>query len=329
METDPTRDHEIEPEDGGSGGGFSSAGPRLPLRDGVSSYPVPFHDSIPPPAEPGEPTWSHQAGPAPGHSPRHLALAGILFLLTLGSTILTGGVAYSAAIMTILLCHEMGHYVMCRRYRVRSTLPLFIPMPVSPFGTMGAVIFMTPAGYSRKAIFDIGIAGPLAGLVPATAAVLWGLAHSTVVPLVSHGFTGFRLGDSLLFRGLEKLIVPGVGANQELMLHPIAYAGWAGFFVTALNLLPIGQLDGGHVVYGLLGSRSRHVSLAALAALAVTAVFYPQWWFLVAVLVFFIGTRHRQALHDTVPLDRRRVALGIFALAIFVLAFTPQPFMTP
>lgn len=268
--------------------------------------------------------------PVPPHSRRHIAIASGLFLLTVASTALSNGPAYAAAIMTILLCHEMGHYIMCRRYRVRSTLPLFIPMPlISPFGTMGAVIFMNQTGQNRKAIFDIGIAGPLAGMIPALVAVVWGLAHSAVTPMVTHGFTGLRLGDSLLFRGMEKLVVPRVGEGQELMLHPVAYAGWAGFFVTALNLIPVGQLDGGHVVYGLLGRRSLYISLAMLGGLAVMALFYPQWWFLVAMLLFLIGPRHRRTEDETVPLDRRRVLLGILALAVLVVCFTPQPFSTP
>ena len=112
------------------------------------------------------------------------------------------------------------------------------------------------------------------------------------------------------------------------MLHPVAYAGWAGYFVTALNLLPIGQLDGGHVLYGLLGRRSVYISVAMLAGLAVMAIFYPQWWFLVAVLLFLVGPRHRRTLDDSIPLDGRRIALGIFALALLVLCFTPQPFST-
>jgi membrane-associated protease RseP (regulator of RpoE activity) len=264
--------------------------------------------------------------PRPRHSRRHVLLAAALFLLTVASTAFTWGPAYSGAIMTILLCHEMGHYVMCRRYRVSSTLPLFVPLPLlSPFGTMGAVIFMRQVGRDRKTLFDIGIAGPLAGLIPALIAVGWGLAHSKVIPLPPADFAGLRLGNSILFSFFQKLMHPGLGPQQDIMLHPVAYAGWAGLFVTALNLLPIGQLDGGHVIYGLFGRRSVYVAWAFLAGLAVLAVFSPEWWLLVAVLLFVIGPRHRPALDETVPLDPRRVALGVFAMIVFILSFTPRP----
>ncbi len=268
------------------------------------------------------PAW----GPLPRHSTRHYVLAGGLFLLTVGATMVTWGPLYAAAIMTILLSHEMGHYVQCRRYRVRSTLPLFVPMPiVSPFGTMGAVILMRQLGRNRRELFDIGIAGPLAGMVPALIATVWGLAHSQAVPLAA-AQGGLRLGDSLLFSALQKLIHPGLGPDMELLLHPVAYAGWAGFFVTALNLLPIGQLDGGHVIYGIWGRKAVYASWVVLAGLAVVAVFNPQWWVLVGLLVVMGGPRHRPALDETTPVGTRRILLGVLALALFVLCFTPKPF---
>jgi membrane-associated protease RseP (regulator of RpoE activity) len=274
--------------------------------------------------------WQAPTVSGPLHSRRHLVLAGLLFALTVVSTTVTWGGAYSATMMTILLCHEMGHYLMCRRYHVRCTLPLFIPMPIiSPFGTMGAVIFMRQGIRDRKTLFDIGIAGPLAGLVPALAAVAWGLAHSSVVTVLPDHFAGLRLGDSLLFALVQKILYPGLGAQQELMLHPVAYAGWAGLFVTALNLLPIGQLDGGHVVNGLLGHRNIYVSWAFLAALAVLAIFHPQWWVLVGLLLLLLTRRPPMFPPESIPLDRRRVVLGIFALTMFALSFTPQPFVTP
>lgn len=270
------------------------------------------------------------APPEPVHTVRHVLLAATLFLLTIAATTMTWGWAYSAAIMIILFSHEMGHYVMCRRYSVRSTLPLFIPMPViSPFGTMGAVIFMRQGIRNRKVLFDIGIAGPLAGLVPAVIAAVWGLAHSTIVPILPDTFGGLRLGDSILFSALQKLLYPNLTGAQELMLHPVAYAGWAGLFVTALNLLPIGQLDGGHVINGILGRRGVYVSWVFLFALAGLAVFNPQWWVLVALLFLLLVRRRRVVQDETAPLDARRVALGIFAFTVFILSFTPRPFIIP
>ena len=265
----------------------------------------------------------------PLHSARHIALAAALFALTCASTWFSHGTAYAAAIMLILTCHEMGHYVACRRYGVRSTLPLFIPMPVSPFGTMGAVILMSQIRRERRTLFDIGIAGPLAGLVPSIAAVWWGLAHSSVTPKVLINFPGLRLGDSLFFLGMQKLMFPGLPRYQEVLLHPVAYAGWAGCFVTALNLLPVGQLDGGHVTFGLLGRRSVWVGRIALAGLTGLAVWNPQWWVLVALLALLLRVRHRIAIDEGRPLGRWRVALGIFVMAVLILFFTPRPFIGP
>jgi membrane-associated protease RseP (regulator of RpoE activity) len=261
-------------------------------------------------------------------SRRELVVAGGLFLLTLGSTYLTGGIAYALALLGILLCHEMGHYLMARRYRVRSTLPIFLPLPfVSPFGTLGAVIKMRQRIRDRRVLYDIGIAGPLAGIIPAVVAIVWGLDHSAVIEKQAIDGT-LMLGDSLLSGWIQRAIYPDLTANQDLLLHPVAFAGWAGLFVTALNLLPIGQLDGGHVAYGLLGRRSLYLSWAVMAALAVLGYYFPGWWFLLVLLVL-MRVRHPQTLDESVPLDRKRIVLGIFAMAFFVVSFIPTPIMLP
>ncbi len=311
--TDPPEPRPDLPAPPWPAGGFSSAG---------SGFSGAWDRGAPYAAEP-------LPEPGPLHSRRHIVLAVGLFVLTVVSTIVSpmGGPLYALAIMTILLSHEMGHYIMCRRYHVRSTLPLFMPMPfISPFGTMGAVIFMRQIGRNRKVLFDIGIAGPLAGLVPSIVATIWGVAHSRIVAVPFARAAGVQLGDSLLFAWLGKILHPGMPKDAELLLNPVAYAGWAGFFVTALNLLPIGQLDGGHVVYGILGRKSIWFSWAALGAFAVVACFYPQWWVLIALILVMGGPRHRPALDEDEPLGGRRVALGLFALAVFVLSFTPRPF---
>jgi membrane-associated protease RseP (regulator of RpoE activity) len=263
-----------------------------------------------------------------GPSAAEIRRAALLFALTVASTWATGGAAYAASILTILSCHEAGHYVMCRRYRVPASLPIFIPMPLSPFGTMGAIIRMSGRVSNRRTLYDIGIAGPLAGIGPALAAVAWGLAHSNVVSKVEPAGPYVTLGDSLIFHAAQLVFFPHLLASEDVLLHPVAFAGWAGLFVTALNLLPIGQLDGGHVLYGLFGARSWRLSLVALVCLAGLAVYYPGWWTLVVLLLIF-GVRHPRTLDETSPLGTVRVALGIFALLFFVVSFIPQPFLLP
>lgn len=276
--------------------------------------------------------------PRPWHPPTQVALCVALFLATALSTALTNGPAYAGAIMVILLCHEFGHYFTCRRYRVRSTLPFFIPffplplpfkqLPLleSPFGTLGALILMRQRIASRKAVFDIGIAGPLAGLVPSIIALAYGLAHSAPMAALPHAFGQVSLGDSVLLLGLQGLFGAPHPPGTELMLHPVGYAGWAGLFLTSLNLLPAGQLDGGHVVYGLLGRHSRIVTWIVLGGVLVLAFFHHEWIVLAALLFLFARRGHPPSYDEDVPLDRRRRALGIVAMVIFVVTFTPVPF---
>ncbi len=250
----------------------------------------------------------------------------ILFLATLLSTYVTNGLWYSVAILSILLAHEMGHYMMCRRYGVPATLPFFIPFPLlNPFGTMGAVIQMKGVIPSRQALFDIGAAGPLAGLVVTLPAVFLGLEWSTVVPVSTLADSGMTLGESVLFKALTFLTLGPVPEGYDVMLHPVAYAGWAGLFVTALNLLPIGQLDGGHIVYAMLGPKSRIVTLIFIGAMVVLTFFYSGWALLV-VLLILLGRRHPTPWDDWTPLDKRRKLLGVVVMILFVLSFTPMPF---
>jgi len=250
----------------------------------------------------------------------------ILFLLTVLSTYLTGGFWYCFAIMAILLAHEMGHYTMCRVHGVSATLPYFIPFPLAnPFGTMGAVIKMSGFIPSRRALFDIGVAGPLTGFILAVPAVAIGLGFSQVVPAEGAPDFGFYLGESLLFRLLSLLVLGDLGDSSDILLHPLAYAGWAGLFVTALNLLPIGQLDGGHILYSLFGPRSRKVVFTFIGALGALAIVYPGWALLFILLLIF-GRKHPAPLDDVTPLDRGRRALAVLITFIFILTFTPIPF---
>lgn len=177
--------------------------------------------------------------------------------------------AFTATLLGILLAHEFGHYFAARAHRVEATLPFFIPMPIlSPFGTMGAVIKMKGAIGTRRALLDIGAYGPLAGLVLAIPLYAWGAAHSVPVTLSGDG-DGIILGESILLKTLDYLFAPPVPTGQELMLSPVAFAAWGGMFVTMVNLLPVGQLDAGHVAYALLGPRQNAVARTVHRAILV------------------------------------------------------------
>jgi len=258
-----------------------------------------------------------------------------LFVLTCLSTTfvgyeifgtLAGALQFSSTIIAILLVHEMGHYLMCRRYGINATLPFFIPMPLPPFGTMGAVIRMEARLPDRRVLFDVGAAGPLAGLVVTIPAIYYGLQHSTMVPLGSVGEGAFTLGESLLFRGLSFLAIGEIPEGYDTSLHPIAFAGWAGLFVTALNLLPIGQLDGGHIIYALLGRSSEMVFRVALALFALICIVYYRGWLPFIILLIWFGFRHPPTLDPHRALDSKRKGLAYLTFAIFVLSFTPVPF---
>jgi len=250
----------------------------------------------------------------------------ILFILTVASTWIVGGPAYSSTIILILLGHEMGHYLTSRRYGIRATLPFFLPFPLPPFGTLGAVIRMESTVSSRKALFDTGVAGPLTSLILSVPAIVIGLKLSKVVP-VSHIKEGsLRLADPLLFSLIQRLVLGEVSESYEIFLHPVGFAGWVGLFVTSLNLLPIGQLDGGHVAYGLFGKKSRVIFLFAIVVMAFITVFYNPGWFLLLILIILFGFRHPPPMDDSTPLDWRRKIMGGVAFLAFFLSFTPAPF---
>ncbi len=250
----------------------------------------------------------------------------ILFVCTACTTYLVNGPYYSMAIMTILLSHEMGHFVMCRKYGVEATAPFFIPVPFPPFGTFGALIKMRGHIPSKKALFDIGAAGPLAGLVFAIPAVIIGLSLSEVHAVPTTEDTHYMgLGEPLLFTFLANAVVGNVPEGFDIYLHPIAFAGWAGLFVTALNLLPIGQLDGGHIIYALLGRKSELVYRMGIFAFCCIAVFYYPGWLLFAMLLLVFGFRHPAPLDEFTGLDSRRKLIGVALLIIFAVCFTPAP----
>ncbi|MGH7828837.1 MAG: site-2 protease family protein, partial [Candidatus Binatia bacterium] len=240
----------------------------------------------------------------------------------------TSGLPFSVTLMTILLVHEMGHYTMSRYHGVRASLPFFLPAPPFPFiiGTFGAFIRMESPPRDRRSLFDVGAAGPLAGLALAIPAVVIGLALSTISPeKTSDG--GIVLGSSLLLSFLSDITLGLQPDEVNIVLHPIGFAGWVGLLVTMMNLLPVGQLDGGHVVYALFGER--HIWISRLAVVIILSLGLSRlWdgWLIWGALLLFIGARHPAPLDPYTPLDLKRQLAAWLTLAVLVLTFIPVPF---
>jgi membrane-associated protease RseP (regulator of RpoE activity) len=234
------------------------------------------------------------------------------------------GLPFSLTLLTILLAHEMGHYLTARYYRVDVSLPYFLPAPTL-IGTLGAFIRIRSAIYSKRALFDIGIAGPLAGFVVLIVPLAVGLSLSKVAPGVARA-GDLIFGDPRLLRLFEWIWFPGV-PSANIYLHPVARAAWVGLLATALNLLPIGQLDGGHILYAFAGERTRILSRVFVVLLVAMGFLFSYTWLFWAALLFFFGMRH-PAIYDPYPIGRTRTWLGIAALLIFLLSFTVVPVRT-
>jgi hypothetical protein len=237
------------------------------------------------------------------------------------------GLWYSATILTILGCHELGHYLACRYYDVDASLPFFLPVPISITGTLGAFIRIREPIPQKRMLFDIGIAGPIAGFVMAVPALFIGISMSHLVR-VPADFTGLELGEPLLFKLASWLLWGSTPDGFSLNLHPMAFAAWWGLLATALNLFPIGQLDGGHISYAVLGRRSSYVTLLMVGvalALSYFAMSWRVWTALMIAMLFLFGRHHPRVFDEEVPLDRNRRWLALGALAMFVLCFTPAP----
>lgn len=235
------------------------------------------------------------------------------------------GVPFAVALLGILLAHELGHYFVSRHLGVSASLPYFIPMPLSPFGTMGAVIRTRTPMRDRRQLLAIGAAGPVAGLLVAIPALILGLSWSSVQPIPA-GEGIFLEGNSLLYAGLKLLVFGRVlpSNGYDVFLHPVAFAAWAGLLVTALNLIPAGQLDGGHIAYALLGKRARWLNrLAAVAALGLS-LFWSGWLLWAAVILFF-GQRNAEPLDEVTPLTARQRVSALAMLVLFAVLFTPMP----
>jgi membrane-associated protease RseP (regulator of RpoE activity) len=292
----------------------------------------------------------------------------LLFILTLLTTLSVGamwagvnllqepgkiyrGLPFALSLMIILLSHELSHYFTSKKHGVKATLPYFIPAPTI-IGTFGAFIKMKSPIATRKSLIDIGASGPIAGFIVSVIAVVIGLSMSKVVPVTQTG-GGLNLGDSILFSFLANVILGVVPASHDILLNPVAFAGWIGFFVTCINLLPIGQLDGGHVAYALFGERihkrTSFIIFGALLFMGVTKIlvssdyfhgilnsyialphyagrYFWEGWAVWAVLLFVLGLRHPPIVYWEVHLDNKRRFIGWLSLIIFILTFIPVPF---
>jgi membrane-associated protease RseP (regulator of RpoE activity) len=252
--------------------------------------------------------------------------------LTLSVTgLLLGGLWYSLTIIAILGCHELGHYLACRYYDVDASLPFFIPMPLLITGTMGAFIRIREPIPSKRMLFDIGIAGPIAGFLVTIPALFLGVAMSNVVAqpdLSTPGMFWIEFGEPLLMQLMLGLYWGTPPEGFAINLHPIGHAAWFGLLATALNLVPIAQLDGGHISYAVFGRRSTYVtfaSLAATAGLISLSATWIGWTVLIVLMLVIFGPHHPRVFDETVPLDRTRMWLAAAAVAIFALSFTPAP----
>lgn len=235
------------------------------------------------------------------------------------------GAPFSLTLMIILLSHELSHYVASKVHRTDATLPYFIPAP-SIIGTFGAFIKMRSPIATRKALIDIGASGPIVGFIFSVIACMIGLKLSSVVPVMDEpGMLG--LGESILFSLLARLMIGVPPEGYDILLHPVAFAGWIGLFVTTLNLLPIGQLDGGHIVFALFGRRHRKISIVFVVILGVFGLMFWGGWALWAVLMFGLGLNHPPVLYWETPMDPARKAVAWVAFLIFILTYMPTPFI--
>jgi membrane-associated protease RseP (regulator of RpoE activity) len=243
--------------------------------------------------------------------------------------LLLQGFWYSGTLLAILGAHEMGHYLLCRHYNVDASLPYFIPMPPLLFltGTLGAVIKIREAFPSRRVLFDIGVAGPIGGFIFLVPALLFGMTLSNVVPEPTQGSVLY-LGEPLLFKIASIAIIGPVRDGYTINIHPMVFAAWFGMLATALNLLPFGQLDGGHITYATLGRWSTPISIATVGT-AVAMTFVSISWavmtLMMLVMLLTLGPRHPRVLDEHEPIGLERNIIAIVALVMFILCFTPVP----
>lgn len=262
----------------------------------------------------------------------------ILFILTFFTTTFAGslfsgkepkdfydlasGLPFSISLLTILLFHEFGHYIMSRRYNVEATLPYFIPAP-SFIGTFGAIIKMKSVVRSKKALINIGATGPLAGFFVSLPFLFYGLTHSKMTKMTGNAII---LGDSLIMKFATYLVWGTLPEGYDLILHPVAFAAWIGMFVTAMNLIPVGQLDGGHIIYAMFTNNFKKITFISLIALVILGLTTWEGWLIWAFLLFILGKNHPPVEDIYEELSLREKFIGYVSIFVFLITFIPTPF---
>lgn len=274
----------------------------------------------------GTPRPKEAAAPL-SHSRRQWRLAAVLFVLTVASTLHVGPWQFAFWVMLILVVHEAGHWWVARRHGMAASPPYFIPFPVQPLGTLGAVMRLKRRLPDRRALFDMAVSGPLAGLVPALILSCIGVARSSWTPADANPWLR---DESLLFELLGHWLLGPAPDGYTLWLHPLAMAGWVGIYITALNLVPVGQLDGGHLLYALLPRQAHAVSWVVVTLAAGLSVVFGLWhWLLPLALLALLGLRHPATLQDIPTPGLARTILGWLMVLFVVIGWSPRPFIVP
>jgi len=237
--------------------------------------------------------------------------------------IISLSIVYAIVLIGILLGHELGHFLACQYYKIDATLPYFIPAPTL-IGTLGAFIKIKSPITRKQQLFDIGIAGPLVGFILSVPTLIYGLSLSRAVPAIPRE-ESLIFGEPLILKIIGSMIFKNIPPDFDVILHPVAFAGWVGIFVTALNLFPIGQLDGGHISYALLGPKSRNLAKLFLGIFIFMGIFFWIGWFIWVFIIFLMGLRHPRVIDEETPLSPRRKFLGFVIFIIFILSFIPDP----
>ncbi|MGB9765322.1 MAG: site-2 protease family protein [Candidatus Saccharicenans sp.] len=245
------------------------------------------------------------------------------FKLLFNPTLVELSLIYSISLLGILLGHELGHYLSCRKYGIQATLPYFIPAPTL-IGTLGAFIRIKSPFTRREELFEVGANGPLVGFFLSMPALFIGLIFSRVIPALPKE-SSILFGEPLLLKIFSRIILGPISENQDLILHPLAVAGWVGLLVTSFNLFPVGQLDGGHIFYALFGEKSKKISMLVVAILGFLGIFYWAGWLIWALLILLVGLKHPPVIEELQPLSLKRKITADLIVIIFILSFIPAP----